>query len=869
MSIQKKQVATGIYWIEIAEADLRILCGCPADSVKYLIRRGLILPHEIGGVACQTGPNAILLSDRPLQHGEFANMAEFPVLQMLYLQGMLIPRHPNNIGRKPILIGTAEQIKSQMQYIYRGNYGLVSKQEIVQAGIPEAEAEAMMRLKLRFAFGRILPTSELLETRIIGADAVEIQNGVRVRRLRQNVFEFRFKGAWAVVDLNLAPGEHYESAYPLGFRNIERDYFSVIHSGEGDGWDASRPSMSSIITFQGKVYLLDAGPNLANILIALGMTVDEVEGVFQTHAHDDHFAGIACLMRAGRRLKFYATPLVRATVAKKVAALLSIEEECFADFFDVCDLSFNVWNDIEGLEVKPIFSPHPVETNIYIFRTLWEDGYRSYAHFADIVSLRMLEGMASGKSGDTGLSRKEYETVRDAYLTPVDLKKIDIGGGMIHGAAEDFRADTSGKILLAHRAGELRPEEKEIGSSAAFGTRDTLVAGHANVSRRSCFSYLSDYFPHAPQYQIRILLNHPIVVINPGEIIIREGTTPKHVLVIVSGAIEKIRAKDNLLSILAAGTVIGDTVGIDGASPFTYRAASFVQALKVSVKLFREIMLGQELLEKIRHTEGIRLFLESTDLLGEGIPASVMSSIINQTTTRTYKAGEKLNHPDLELINIIETGRIERRIGQELLDTLGPKAHFGEEWAVFETPCLYRLEVIQETHVYLVPGKLLAGIPMIRWKLLESYRSRVSNINQVINLAGFYPWRDEFSINVSQMDIHHQRLFEIANSIGEILRSGGDAESLAMTLGALGKYARYHFSAEEELMARYAYPETDQHISLHRELERQVADYRSSMLERHIPSEAELMQLIESLLVRHILEEDKKYAVFLNAHSIF
>jgi len=33
------KVTDGVYWVSIPEADLRILCGCPADSVKHLMRR--------------------------------------------------------------------------------------------------------------------------------------------------------------------------------------------------------------------------------------------------------------------------------------------------------------------------------------------------------------------------------------------------------------------------------------------------------------------------------------------------------------------------------------------------------------------------------------------------------------------------------------------------------------------------------------------------------------------------------------------------------------------------------------------------------------------------------------------------------------
>ena len=88
------------------------------------------------------------------------------------------------------------------------------------------------------------------------------------------------------------PHEQYESPYLLGFQHIKREYFAVIHSGEGNGWDINRPCMSSIIVFQGNIYLVDAGPNILHSLNALGIGVNEIKGIFQTHAHDDHFAGL-------------------------------------------------------------------------------------------------------------------------------------------------------------------------------------------------------------------------------------------------------------------------------------------------------------------------------------------------------------------------------------------------------------------------------------------------------------------------------------------------------------------------------------------------------------------------------------------------
>jgi len=84
----------------------------------------------------------------------------------------------------------------------------------------------MMRIKLRFAFGQIRPTEELLDSLTVGSEPVEIRGGVSVRRLRLNVFEFRYRREAVIVDLALALHERYEVPFPLGYHQIDREYFA-------------------------------------------------------------------------------------------------------------------------------------------------------------------------------------------------------------------------------------------------------------------------------------------------------------------------------------------------------------------------------------------------------------------------------------------------------------------------------------------------------------------------------------------------------------------------------------------------------------------------------------------------------------------
>ena len=869
MGIEKIEVAKGILFVDVPEANLRVLCGCPADAVKHLIKRGLILPREINGVYCETGPNAILLSDIALQNGEFANLAEFPVLQMLYKQGMILPGHPNNTGHKPLLIGIANQLESQLRYIYRGNYGLVSREEIMQTGVSEEQATEMMRLKLKFAFGRIKPTSDFIDTCVVGNEKVKIADGVYLCRLRQNVFEFSHESGSVTVDLNLSPGINYECPYPLGFRKFESEFFGVIHSGEGDGWDINRPTMSSIITYQGKLYLIDAGPNLVNTMSALGIGIDQVDGIFHTHAHDDHFAGLTILMRAGRRILYYATPLVRASVAKKLASLLDVDEEQFNDFFDVRDLVFDKWNNVEGLEVMPIFSPHPVETNIFVFRALWAEGYRTYAHFADIVSLSTLKGMVTDRHDLPGLEQSAFDRISRSYLAPYTLKKIDIGGGLIHGDAKDFVEDKSSRILLAHRAGELTPEEKEIGSNAAFGTLDVLVEGQTEGMRRQAFAYLEENLPGISLHDLRTLVNHPITEISPGSLFLKEGEMYQEILLILSGWVEKIRARDKVFVSLSAGALIGDTAILDNAaSKHTYRASSFVNVLRLPTLLYAEIIRRNGLLDRLRRFADMRAFLSTTDLFSENLPVAVLGRIIEGAKERNFKAGEAIIGKDLKVMNIIRSGQVERTAGGKFLDALNIGDFFGEEDAFLNLPGLYYLRAFKDTTTVQIDGDLLKNVPIIRWKILESYQHKVASVVHSGEANGFV-WSDSVAINVAEFDGHHRRLLEIANTIGQHLENMTERDSLAGALGALVEYTRYHFVAEEKLMELYSYPELVLHAKKHSELTVQVSEYVDRLLSGDVPDKPSYMNFMEHWVIRHILEEDRKYGAFLNEKGVF
>jgi len=739
------KIATGVFWLEVPEAELFVLCGCPADSVKHMMKAGKIRDmdkdscsqvkegadsflHHHGTVTNETGPNAILLSDLKIQNGDFANLAEFPVLQMLYRQGMLLPNHPKNTGKKPFIIGLENVVNSQMEYIHRGNYGLTSLEEIINTGIPKNQAEEIMRIKLHFAFGKVRPSSDLLEARIVSHKPVEILNGVNITRKSVNCYEFTYKGESSEINLNLSHNERYETPYELKNHHFKRDYFSIAHTGEGDGWDINRPCMASVISFQGKIFLIDAGPNIAHTLNAIGVDVNEVEGIFLTHSHDDHFAGLTTLARANHRIKYYSTSLVRASVTKKFSSLLSVKEKTFEEIFEVCDLEFDKWNNINRLEVRPVLSPHPVETNILFFRTLWEKGYATYAHLADVASHDVLTNMLQEDRNLPGISSKLKEKVWKDYLSPVQVKKIDIGGGIIHGEAQDFLHDKSDKIILAHTSHKLTKYEKNVGCGVTFGSTDMLIEGHEDYALESGGNYLRGYYPNAEDGEIHMLLNCERESVSAGEILLKDQETPKHVVLVLTGVAELLSSNEKTRFQLSSGTIIGDISVLFGLkSKGTFRTLTYVEILKIPSILFKEFVNRNKLLDQIKKTQNIIVFLQQTRLFGESISSPIQSQIAQKMILKNFKKGAPISCKGLMLL---KEGKVELTAsGKGTQNRKHILSKEGDFWSYqqMDSKKTSSTEAIAlcPTQIYnITDADILKNIPIVRWKLLEQEQKR-------------------------------------------------------------------------------------------------------------------------------------------------
>ena len=710
MKIRATQLSVGVYLVELLDQDFQIVCGCPPDTIKLLAKRGYI--REIGA-NWEKGPDAVLLSDLPIQNGLACNLTEFLILHMLYKQGKLIPGHPGNDGSKPLLIGSQAELEAQLNYLYRGNYGLVSEDELLATGLSQEEAAWAYEVKKYFGFGQISRPDHLIDTQVLEVSPVKLANGLRIARSDINVFEFHYKNQAVTIDLNLKPTERYEPAVFLSKTQVTPRYFSIIHSGDGDGWDPNRPCMGSIICYDGDYYLIDACPNIHNSLLALGISINDIKGVFITHCHDDHFAGIFNLFQSSSRIHFYTTPWVRKTVSLKACALLGIDYDQLGYVFNIRDLEANVWNNIDGLEVYPSFSPHPVETAYFTFRILWEGGYRSYAHLADICSFAVMDKML--ESGVMNASQAEQ--MKAAYLKPATVKKIDSGGGLIHGDAQDFSHDRSEKILLSHKSSDLSIRERQIGSSAPFGSVDVLIEGKQLYEREIQRAFKS-YFPAMNQRYFKKFLHCESITLNAETIITKDSPNVDYVYLTLKGVVERLDEDLRHQEILS-GTIIGDLGLVGLEKSFTYRSKSFAKLLKIPSEIYMETIRNFELGEYLHTIYSKLLAISDTKIFEHLAPTVHFKSIIASLEEVTIFKGEDLHEAMRKFgsqshLFVIKQGCI--RCG----DGLRTDGEFCLEEQVIEGLDGGDAVAVEDTVGFIIQSSLVKSIPFLYWKVFET-----------------------------------------------------------------------------------------------------------------------------------------------------
>ena len=230
-----------------------------------------------------------------------------------------------------------------------------------------------------------------------------------------------------------------------------------------------------------------------------------------------------------------------------------------------------------------------------------------------------------------------------------------------------------------------------------------------------------------------------------------------------------------------------------------------------------------------------------------------------------YRTDELLPIQEYSGIGIIKQGRLQIFLNDDVFETLNAGDFFGVSNVLFKTPAIFKVRAVKDTEVYNIQEKVLANIPIIHWKLFETYERRIRKIlNPELVSIPIFQWREEYSTNIKEMDAHHRELFQTANKLYEEIHSGRNQSVLEDTLNFLIGYTEEHFSQEEKLMEDYDFPDYEIHFKHHLRLIQEVQELKSKYAAGEMPMDMSIINFLKDWIINHILTEDRKYGPYLN-----
>ncbi len=576
--MKKTDITKGISYLEIPEEGLRILCGCPENSIKFIMQKGLTPPVVINGFNLVGGPNAILLNDLSVSNSHFLNFAEFPVLHHQYFQGAAF----NGTNEKYTIIGNEDKVDNQYNYIRRGVQGLTSRDEILEAGVDDDIADKIISIG---NYHRGYKKNFDIINKVYISNKTKIKGDLYIERISLNRFVFTYGDQTEIVDINL--DENLKGVglpYNIENKLIPFDEFSITTVGDGNGWNPHVPCMGSLINCKGKRFLVDSGPGSLDLVGHLGITPSEVEGVFVTHSHDDHFAGILSMLNSENKIKFFSTALVIASVQKKFQALLNINKIELKKYIDFIELKEGIWTNIGEMEVKPKYSFHTIETNVFYFRVKNLEGqWKSYGHITDIISKKDLNFMLDhDQSGN--INHSWTDDWFNNYLEECDLKRIDAGGGVVHGDSHDFAEDKSKKIILSHLNHDIDTGENiSFSPPTNFGHTEVLIHSDFNYLVQKAKDILLELFIKTGEVKVNVS-QQDIFLVEPDKIVCQKGDKLENIYMVVSGLVEGYESNGHIRKYVQGDFLY--TFNNEKKSKNNYKTSSYCYLLKIKSKNF-------------------------------------------------------------------------------------------------------------------------------------------------------------------------------------------------------------------------------------------------------------------------------------------
>jgi hemerythrin len=123
-------------------------------------------------------------------------------------------------------------------------------------------------------------------------------------------------------------------------------------------------------------------------------------------------------------------------------------------------------------------------------------------------------------------------------------------------------------------------------------------------------------------------------------------------------------------------------------------------------------------------------------------------------------------------------------------------------------------------------------------------------------------WTPSLSVDVSEMDEEHKKLFTLINNLNEAMKQGKAKDELGRVFNELARYTQSHFASEERYLQTVGYPYLAQQRKEHAELLKQVATFKAEYDAGKAMVSVTLMTFLSDWVRSHIQKSDKQYGAW-------
>ncbi len=646
--------------------DEHILCGFPEEVAKACFAKGKQI-------------TAWLIPDVRSSRGVVQWALEFPLYVALFVQGLFAK------GKKLSVFVHRRDWPEVVEYLRLTLLGL-SRGEMEQEGlraevIDFLEKEAIA-LALKQPDGSVAQIEDFLNPIFFGEDGSAVFGGLTVTSHGDNTYSFataedRVERFVLPTDGEVLPP--YTRPINPATTPILSQQFEVVTLGASNGFDISGPCSNLVVQASGRFLLIDAGPYIQQVLEASGISLNQLDAVVLTHAHEDHAVGISALLQLGRRIRLFTTRETAAILRRKLAILnpkVDRPESLLDEAFELVYVEPGEEYDFAGLSMRFHYTMHSIPC-VGVELACDDRGVmRRVLVTGDNSSRPAIE-----KAEQAGvLSEKRRAELTELFQRQCDLVIADAGGGLIHGVTADFEQNPSTNVVYVH-TGKLPEEEAHRFTLAAPGHRYAVIPENSRptpLERECAHRALTNSFPSQKGEWVSALLDTAVPwSVNRGQVVVRQNDLTRDFFVVLSGKLAVLvqsgKERPQKVAEIHPGEIFGEmAVIMDRPRSATVAALTPVRLLRVPGESFKRFALRENLAGQLRNVWARRSEIQSVDILAP-LPVSLVDELARLATPQTIAASSTLIREGSRSssVYILVQGRLQVFKGEEPLQING------------------------------------------------------------------------------------------------------------------------------------------------------------------------------------------------------